>query len=143
MADVPTTQYAKTTDGVHIAYQAFGSGPPDLVVVPGFISHVEMWWEFPAFAMVFRRLASLARVILFDKRGTGMSDPTAELPDIDRRMLDVLGVLDAVGSDRASILGISEGGASSQRRADRRPHAVDQFEKLTACAGAQRAATAM
>ncbi len=111
MGEVPTTKYAKTEDGVHIAYQVFGDGPMDLVVVPGFISHLEQYWESPFVARLFRRLGSIARVITFDKRGTGLSDRTATLPDVDRRMLDVLAVMDDAGSDRAALLGISEGGS--------------------------------
>lgn len=111
MAEVPETSYAKTEDGVHIAYQVFGDGPVDLVMVPGFISHLEQAWESPAFAHLHRRLGSFARVITFDKRGTGLSDRTGSLPDLDQRMLDVLAVMDDAGSDRAALLGISEGGS--------------------------------
>lgn len=111
--DMPEVHYVRSEDGVHIAYQVFGDGPIDLVVVPGFISHLEQFWESPAFARLNRQLGSIARVITFDKRGTGLSDQTAQLPDIDRRMLDLCAVIDAVGSERPSILGISEGGAMS------------------------------
>lgn len=111
MRDMPETRYAKAVDGVHIAYQVFGGGPIDLVIVPGFISHLEVVWEDPASARMLRRIAAIARVITFDKRGTGLSDRTDQLPDIDQRMLDVQAVIDEVGSERPSILGISEGGA--------------------------------
>jgi class 3 adenylate cyclase len=100
-------------DGVHIAYQVFGDGPIDLVMVHGFVSYLEQLWESPQFARLYRQLGSFARVITFDKRGTGLSDRTAQLPDVDRRMLDLCAVIDAVGSERPSILGISEGGAMS------------------------------
>lgn len=113
MHNVPEVHYAMSEDGAHIAYQIFGDGPIDLVMVPGFVSHLEHFWESPAFARVNRQLGSFARVITFDKRGTGLSDQTAQLPDIDRRMLDLCAVIDAAGSIRPSILGISEGGAMS------------------------------
>ena len=107
---VPETHYAKADDGVHIAYQYFGSGAFDLVVIPGFISHVELAWEDEALSGALRRLGSFSRVIMFDKRGTGMSDRTERLPDADRRMLDIEAVMNAAGSERAALLGVSEGG---------------------------------
>src|SRR5580698_7577804 len=93
---VPGTRYTKADDGVHIAYQVFGQGPFDLVVIPGFISHVELAWEDEALARALRRLGSFSRVIMFDKRGTGLSDRTERLPDVDRRMLDIEAVMHAV-----------------------------------------------
>ncbi len=110
MADPPQTRYAKADDGVHIAYQVFGAGPIDLVVIPGFISHLDLVWEDPGLASALRRLGSFARVIAFDKRGTGMSDRTERLPDMDRRMLDIGAVMDAVGCEQAALFGVSEGG---------------------------------
>lgn len=110
MEDVPKTSYARADDGVHIAYQVFGSGPFDLVLVPGFISHVEVAWETPGLPGFLRRLGSFARVISFDKRGTGMSDRPERLPDVDRRMLDIEAVMAAAGSDSAAIVAASEGG---------------------------------
>jgi class 3 adenylate cyclase len=106
----PETRYAKADDGVHIAYQVFGEGPLDLVVIPGFISHVELAWDDEALAGAFRRLASFSRVIMFDKRGTGMSDRTERLPDIDRRMLDIEAVMQAAHSEKAALFAVSEGG---------------------------------
>lgn len=111
MRDMPETRYAKAADGVHVAYQVFGEGPIDLVIVPGFISHLEVLWENPAFARINRRIGTIGRVITFDKRGTGLSDRTDRLPDIDQRMLDLQAVIDEVGAERPSIVGISEGGA--------------------------------
>jgi class 3 adenylate cyclase/pimeloyl-ACP methyl ester carboxylesterase len=110
----PETQYAKS-GGVNIAYQVVGDGPVDLVYVPGWVSHVELAWELPDLARGFERLASFSRLILFDKRGTGMSDPVAEheLPSLEQRMDDVRAVMDAVGSERAAIFGASEGGNMS------------------------------
>jgi pimeloyl-ACP methyl ester carboxylesterase len=107
---VPVTRYAKSGN-VHIAYQVFGSGPNDLVFIPGFISHLENYWEHPDLARWLLRLGSFARVIMFDKRGTGLSDPVAAVPSLDLRMDDVRAVMDAARSERAAILGVSEGGA--------------------------------
>jgi pimeloyl-ACP methyl ester carboxylesterase len=107
---MPVTRYAKSGD-VHIAYQVFGSGTTDLVFVPGFISHIENYWEHPDLARWLRRLATFARVIMFDKRGTGLSDPVSEVPSLDLRMDDVRAVMDAVGIESAALLGVSEGGA--------------------------------
>lgn len=104
----PITQYAKSGD-VHIAYQAFGDGPINLVMVPGFVSNVENYWEQPDFARFLNRLASYARVVTFDKRGTGGSDRVTELPGLDVRMDDLRAVMDAVGMEQAALLGISEG----------------------------------
>ena len=107
---VPVTRYAKSGD-VHIAYQVFGSGATDLVFVPGFISHIENYWEHPDLARWLLRLAAFARVIMFDKRGTGLSDPVAEMPSLELRMDDVRAVMDAAGTESAALLGVSEGGA--------------------------------
>ena len=104
------TRYAKADDGVHIAYQVFGGGPFDLVVIPGFISHIELAWEDEGIVRALRRLGSFSRVIMFDKRGTGMSDRTERLPDVDRRMLDIEAVMQAAGSEQAALLAVSEGG---------------------------------
>jgi class 3 adenylate cyclase len=103
------TCYAKSGD-VHIAYQVIGSGSPDLVLVPGFVSHLEMQWEDPRWAHFLTRLASFSRLIRFDKRGTGLSDRVGSIPTLEERMEDVRAVMDAVGSNRAALLGISEGG---------------------------------
>ena len=106
----PTTRYAKSGD-VHIAYQIFGDGPVDIVFVPGFISQIENYWDQPGFARWLRRLGSFARVVMFDKRGTGLSDRLKDLPGMDQRMEDVSVVMDAAGLDRAAVFGISEGGS--------------------------------
>ena len=112
MTAVPDTRYAKSGD-VHIAYQVLGEGPVDLVFVPGFVSNVEALWSDPLRAAFFRRLASFSRLILFDKRGTGMSDRTSQIFTLEQRMEDVQAVMDAAGSDRAALFGISEGGPMS------------------------------
>lgn len=102
-------QYARSGD-VNIAYQICGEGPVDLVFVMGWVSHLEYYWKEPSFARFLTRLASFSRLILFDKRGTGLSDPVTQLPTLEQRMDDVRAVLDAVGSRRAVLLGVSEGG---------------------------------
>jgi class 3 adenylate cyclase len=107
----PETRYAKSGD-LNIAYQAVGEGTLDLVYVPGFVSNVELAWDEPLTARFLNRLASFSRLILFDKRGTGLSDrvPRDELPSLEDRMDDLRAVLDAVGSERAAFLSHSEGG---------------------------------
>jgi pimeloyl-ACP methyl ester carboxylesterase/DNA-binding winged helix-turn-helix (wHTH) protein len=111
---IPETHYTRSGD-VNIAYQVTGNGPIDLVFVMGWVSHVEYFWTEPRFARFLRRLASFSRLILFDKRGTGLSDrvPLDQLPTIEQRMDDLRAVLDAVGSTRAAICGVSEGGCMS------------------------------
>jgi class 3 adenylate cyclase len=106
----PDTRYAKSGD-LHIAYQAFGAGSADLVLVPGFISNVEESWENPSNAYWLERLGRFARVIAFDKRGTGLSDRAVRLPTLDERMEDARAVMEAAHSERAVLLGISEGGS--------------------------------
>jgi pimeloyl-ACP methyl ester carboxylesterase len=105
----PPTRYAQSGD-VNIAYQVVGDGPIDLVFVMGWVSHLDYFWAEPSFARFLRRLASFSRLILFDKRGTGLSDRVGELPTLEQRMDDVRAVLDAVGSRNAALLGVSEGG---------------------------------
>lgn len=105
----PETKYAKSGT-VSIAYQVFGSGPVDLVVVPGWLSNIDVYWEEPAFVRFFERLATFSRVILFDKRGTGLSDRVTDTPTLEERMDDVRAVMDAVSSKRAALVGYSEGG---------------------------------
>jgi pimeloyl-ACP methyl ester carboxylesterase len=107
----PRVSYAHSGN-VNIAYQVIGSGPIDLVFVMGWVSHLEYFWNEPSFARFLTRLSSHARLILFDKRGTGLSDPVpvSELPSLDTRLDDVRAVMDAVGSPRAVLMGVSEGG---------------------------------
>jgi pimeloyl-ACP methyl ester carboxylesterase len=107
----PKTQYTRSGD-LHIAYQVVGEGPLDLVYVPGWVSHVELAWEEPTLARFLRRLASFSRLIMFDKRGTGLSDrvPNDKLPTLEERIDDLRAVMDAVDSERAAIFGFSEGG---------------------------------
>ncbi len=105
----PETKYALSS-GVSIAYQVVGEGPLDLVVVPGWVSNLDAFWEEPAVDEFYQRLASFSRLILFDKRGTGLSDRVTDLPSLEVRMDDLRAVLDAVGSERAALFGWSEGG---------------------------------
>src|SRR6478672_11034527 len=106
---VPQTRYAKS-GGVSIAYQVVGDGPIDLVLVPGWVSNIDVFWEEPRLARLLTRLASFSRLILFDKRGTGLSDRVSDMPSLEVRMDDVRAVMDAVGSQRAALFGYSEGG---------------------------------
>jgi DNA-binding winged helix-turn-helix (wHTH) protein/class 3 adenylate cyclase len=105
----PPVRYAKS-GGLSIAYQVTGSGPRDLVLMSGFVSHLELDWAEPRHAHFLERLGSFARLIRFDKRGTGLSDRPGGLPDLETRMDDVRAVMDAVGSERAVLFGYSEGG---------------------------------
>jgi pimeloyl-ACP methyl ester carboxylesterase len=112
MTTIPTTKYAKSGD-VHIAYQVVGEGAQNLVLVPGWVSHIEYAWEDPSFSRFLRRLASFSRLILLDRRGTGLSDRVNELPTLEQRMDDVRAVMDAAGAEQAALFGISEGGPMS------------------------------
>jgi DNA-binding SARP family transcriptional activator/pimeloyl-ACP methyl ester carboxylesterase len=109
----PPTRYARSDDGVHIAYQVIGDGEHDIIAVPGIISHLDLWWEDRVSARFFRRLASLGRLIMFDKRDTGLSDRTAGPSTLQQRMTDVQAVMRACGSQRATLFGYSEGGPMS------------------------------
>jgi len=108
----PPTRYAKSGD-VSIAYQVVGEGPIDVVLVLGFATHVELQWESPPFARFFERISSFSRLIVFDKRGTGLSDPVTEVPTLEQRIDDVRAVMDAARSEQAALFGISEGGPMS------------------------------
>lgn len=108
----PVTQYAKSGD-VHIAYQAFGEGSLNVIFSPPAYSNVEHWWDGPDAARWLLRLASYARVVMFDKRGTGLSDRVGELPGLEQRMDDLRAVMDASGMNQAALLGVSEGSTMS------------------------------
>lgn len=110
----PETRYARTVDGVSIAYQIVGDGAEDLVYMPGFASHVEVAWEHPNSVAFLRRLASISRLIMFDRRGTGLSDRVSEnaIPTLEARMDDIRAVMDDAGSKRAFVMGVSESPAS-------------------------------
>jgi len=119
----PQTQYVKR-DGISIAYQVVGDGPVDLVVSPGFVSHLDLQWADPGISSVLTRLASFARLILYDKPGTGLSDPIPRLPTLEERVADLEAVLDAAGSEQAVLLGVSEGGPTSLLMTAMRPSRV-------------------
>jgi class 3 adenylate cyclase len=106
----PETKYARSGD-VYIAFQVVGDSPIDLVYVPSWISQIEHYWEEPTIARYFGRLASFSRLILFDRRGSGLSDPVARAPTLEEQMDDVVAVMDAAGSERAAVLAQLEGGA--------------------------------
>ena len=112
MALTPETHYARSGD-TSIAYQVFGDGPLDLVVTPGFVSHLDLNWTLPSFNQFAEQLASFARVIIFDKRGTGLSDPTPGAVRFDTRIEDITAVMDGAGVERAALFGMSEGGPLS------------------------------
>ena len=111
MDGLPTTEYAKNGD-VHLAYQVLGDGPLDLVLIESWVHQVEAFWEVPELARARRRLAAIGRLIIFDRRGAGLSDPVPldRLPDLETQVADVCAVMDAAGSNRAAILGFTEGG---------------------------------
>jgi class 3 adenylate cyclase/alpha-beta hydrolase superfamily lysophospholipase len=106
----PETRYARSGE-LHIAYQVVGDGPIDLVYVPSWISQVEHYWEEPIVARYFHRLASFSRLIMFDRRGSGLSDPVSRAPTLEEQMDDVVAVMDAAGSERAAVFALLEGGA--------------------------------
>src|SRR5580704_8963628 len=106
--DMPDTRYARSGD-VMIAYQVLGEGPFDVVYVPGAVSHVELQWDAAGLATLLRGLAEHARVLVFDKRGTGMSDRVWGAATLEERSDDIRAVMDAAGSDRAALVGVSEG----------------------------------
>jgi len=123
-AEPPVTRYARSSDGVHIAYQVLGQGNRDIVIVPGLISHLDLWWEDPYAARFHRRLASLGRLIMFDKRDTGLSDRAVGEDTAEQRIEDVRAVMRASGSNRAVLFGYSEGGPMSILFAARYPERV-------------------
>ena len=110
--NVPETKFTQSGE-ISIAYQIVGNGPLDLIIVPGFVSHLEQAWEDPSFSRFLMQLASFSRLILFDKRGTGLSDRIGGIPTLEERMDDVRAVMDSVDSQQAALFGISEGGPMS------------------------------
>src|SRR3989442_8814947 len=126
---IPETKYAANGE-IHLAYQTLGTGPPDLLVVsPGPLSHVEQIWEQPTVARVLRRLASYGRLILFDQRGTGLSDPVVphEIPRLEEHVEDMRVILDEVGSKRTVVLGYAAGGAPAMMFAATHPERVESL----------------
>ena len=112
MSEQPKTRYTRSADGLYIAYQAIGDGPMDVVIMPMNWSNVELHWEEPIASRFFRHLGSLGRLILFDKRGSGLSDPVPlrAIPTVEEWVDDLMTVLDAVGSEHAHLIGIDAGG---------------------------------
>jgi class 3 adenylate cyclase len=111
VVDVSEVRYAITADDVHIAYQVAGDSSLDLVFCPGFVTHLELGWEEPRYSAFLSRLASFSRLIVFDKRGMGLSDPVslADPPTLEAYASDVAAVMDAAGSKSAALLGAAEG----------------------------------
>jgi len=122
---VPETRYARRADGLAIGYQVFGDGPTTLVFCWGWISHLDLQWTDAALARFFTRLASFSRVVVYDKLGTGVSDPISHVPTLEERVEDVRGVMDAVGVERAAILGESEAGPVAAMCAATYPQRID------------------
>src|ERR1700709_300849 len=123
---LPETRYALSGD-VNLAYQVMGDGPADIILVPGFISHIEFRHELPGHTAFLRRLSSFARVVTFDKRGQGLSDRVSDAPSLEQRMDDVRAIMDAVGSQRAVLFGHSEGCAMSALFAATYPERVSRL----------------
>jgi class 3 adenylate cyclase len=109
----PEVQYARRSDGLNIAYQVVGDQPIDLIMSPGFVSHLDLLWSDPGYVRLAQRLSSFARLILYDKLGTGLSDPISYLPAVEERVDDMRLLLDLAGSERAVIFGVSEGGPAA------------------------------
>lgn len=124
--ELPVTRYA-TSGEVNIAYQTMGTGPVDIVMVPGFVSHVEFAHELSGYTAFLRRLSKFARVVTFDKRGQGLSDRISDAPSLEVRMDDVRAVMDDIGSQRAVVMGFSEGSAMSVLFAATYPERVVQL----------------
>ena len=135
MEGIPETRFARSGD-LSIAYQVVGDGPIDIVFVPGFMSHVELNWEYTFYAEPLRRLAEFSRLVVLDKRGTGLSDRPFGLGTFEERMDDVRAVMDDAGVDRANLVGISEGGAMCTLMAATHPERVSRLILLAAaCPG--------
>jgi pimeloyl-ACP methyl ester carboxylesterase len=127
--ETPDVHYAETRDGVHIAYQVVGDGSADLLFVPGFWSNLTWNWQLPSYAHFLRRLSSFCRLIVVDRRGSGLSDRLSphDLPALEILVDDLGAVLDAVGSERASVFGVWSGGQPSSVFAATRPERVDRL----------------
>ena len=136
MKGLVETKYARSGDA-HIAYQTVGDANLDLVLLPGAFSHVEHQWEEPSFARFLHRLASFSRLIVLDVRGTGLSDRATDLPTLEEQIDDVLAVLDAVGSKRAALFGLSQGAVwrrcSPPLIPRARPHSFSSAPTRAAC----------
>jgi pimeloyl-ACP methyl ester carboxylesterase len=129
---LPETRYARSSGGVHVAYQVHGSGPPDLAFLAGPVQHVEAIWDWPAARRLLERLGFFARVIRFDRRGTGLSDPFGSAPTLEQFADDLDAVLDATGSERCALLGTSEACRTAVLYAATRPERVTALALLGA-----------
>src|SRR3954453_24242535 len=138
LGEAPETAYATAPDGTNIAYQVIGEGDLDLVFVPGWISNLDLFWELPATQRFFLRLASFARLIVFDKRGTGLSDPIDDAATLEVRADDLRTVMDAAGSTSAMVCGYSEGAATAALFAATAPARVSKLLVLAGGLTAQR-----
>jgi pimeloyl-ACP methyl ester carboxylesterase len=121
---IPETRYVETADGVYIAYQVAGEGPVDVAWQPDFLGNIDLLWETPILGPLFRGLASFARLIIHDRRGTGLSSRNVSPPNLETRVADLSVVLDAVGSERPVLAGVLEGGASNALLAASSPERV-------------------
>src|SRR3984885_12590688 len=124
--ELPNTRYALSGD-VNIAFQVMGGGPIDIILVPGIVSHVEFLHEFPGYTGFLRRLATFARVVTFDKRGQGLSDGISGASSLEQRVDDVRAIMDEIGSQRAVLLGLSEGSPMSAFFAAMHPERVSKL----------------
>src|SRR4051812_11999167 len=120
----PETRYAQRPDGVTIAYQVLGDGPVDLIFCAGFISHLDLQWTNPGITRFYRRLASFGRLALYDKAGTGISDPVPDVSTLEERAEEIQTVMDAAGMERAALFGESEGGPAAVMFAATHPERV-------------------
>jgi pimeloyl-ACP methyl ester carboxylesterase len=129
---LPQTRYVRSTGGVHLAYQVVGDGPIDLVLVSESLSHLELRWEEPSLARSLRQLASFSRLIMFDKRGTGLSDPVpmTGLPTMEQRVDDIRAVVAEVGAEQVAVMGTSEGGAETMLLAATYPELVSSLVSM-------------
>jgi pimeloyl-ACP methyl ester carboxylesterase len=133
--DTPTTRYARN-GAAHLAYQVVGDGPIDIVLIESWVHHVEAFWAVPELARQRRRLAAIGRLVIFDRRGTGLSDPVGldQLPDLDTQVDDLRAVMDAAGMESAAILGFMDGSALALRLAATSPERCRQIVLFNATA---------
>lgn len=132
--ETPSTRYLEH-EGVNIAWQAFGDGPAEILFVPGWVSNVDLFWAFPAPRAFFTELARFARVAVYDKPGTGASDPVEDMPSLETRVEQLIAVMDAAGLERATVIGVSEGGVTAALAAAARPDRVGRLVMMNATAG--------
>lgn len=132
--EIPATRYLEH-DGVSIAWQVFGEGPAEIMIVPGWVSHVDQFWAYPDPREFLTELAEFARVAMYDKPGTGASDPLEVTPSVERRVEQVVAVMDAAGLGQPTVIGVSEGGITASLAAAGRPDRVGQLVLLNAVAG--------